>query len=61
MGKRNVDGTEIQVLQIEEDGTPFYTQVQMAAVIDPIGTMKPDPDNGKIYGIKLKSSVEEYV
>lgn len=80
----------------EEDGTPFYAQVRMAAVIDSIGTMKPDPDNGKIYrrfltspdrasellnwgdvgyaqihraveimqreyGIKLKSSVEEYV
>lgn len=80
----------------EEDGTPFYAQVRMAAVIDSIGPMKPDPDNGKIYGrfltspdrasklfnwgdvgdaqihraveivgreygIKLKSSVEEYV
>ena len=80
----------------EEDGTPLYAQVRMAAVIDCIGSIKPDPDNGKTYGrfltspgraaellnwgevgyaqihraveiierefgIKLKSSVEEYV
>jgi len=80
----------------EEDGTPLYAQVRMTAVIDCIGPIRADPDNGKTYGrfltspdraskllnwgdvgyaqiyraveiierefgIKLKSSVEEYV
>lgn len=34
----------------EEDGTPLYAQVRMAAVIDTIGPVRPDLDNGKIYG-----------
>lgn len=39
----------------EEDGTPLYAQVRMAAVIDSIGPIKPDPDNGKTYGRFLTS------
>lgn len=34
----------------EEDGSPTYAQVRMAALIDSIGSAKPDPDNGKTYG-----------
>lgn len=33
----------------EEDGTPPYAQVRMAALIRRIGEKKPDPDNGKTY------------
>ena len=33
----------------EENGTPAYAQVRMAAVICSIGEKRPDPDNGKIY------------
>ena len=34
----------------EEDGTPGYAQVRMAALIRKIGRKKPDPDNGQTYG-----------
>ena len=33
----------------EENGTPVYAQVRMAALIKRIGEKKPDPDNGKTY------------
>lgn len=33
----------------EEDGTPPYAQVRMAALIRRIGEKKPDPDNGETY------------
>ena len=33
----------------EEDGTPPYAQVRMAALIKRIGEKKPDPDNGETY------------
>ena len=33
----------------EEDGTPAYAQIRMAALIRKIGIRKPDPDNGRIY------------
>ncbi len=33
----------------EEDGTPPYAQVRMAALISKIGKKRPDPDNGKTY------------
>ena len=33
----------------EEDGTPPYAQVRMAALINKIGKKRPDPDNGKTY------------
>ena len=33
----------------EEDGTPAYAQIRMAALIRKIGIKKPDPDNGRIY------------
>ena len=33
----------------EEDGTPPYAQVRMAAMIKRIGEKKPDPDNGETY------------
>ena len=33
----------------EEDGTPPYAQVRMAALIHKIGIKRPDPDNGKTY------------
>ena len=33
----------------EEDGTPGYAQVRMAALIRKIGEKRPDPDNGRIY------------
>ena len=33
----------------EEDGTPPYAQVRMAALIRKIGIKRPDPDNGKTY------------
>ena len=33
----------------DEDGTPEYAQVRMAALIRNIGKKQPDPDNGKIY------------
>lgn len=33
----------------EENGTPEYAQVRMAALIRNIGKKQPDPDNGKTY------------
>ncbi len=33
----------------EENGTPAYAQVRMAAMICAIGEKRPDPDNGEIY------------
>ena len=33
----------------EEDGTPPYAQVRMAALIRKIGLKQPDPDNGETY------------
>ena len=33
----------------EEDGTPAYAQIRMAALIRKIGIREPDPDNGRIY------------
>ena len=33
----------------EENGTPAYAQVRMAALIKRIGEKKPDPDNGETY------------
>ena len=33
----------------EENGTPVYAQVRMAALIRKIGEKKPDPDNGETY------------
>ena len=33
----------------EENGTPPYAQVRMTAIIDEIGEVRPDPDNGEIY------------
>lgn len=33
----------------EQNGTPAYAQVRMAALIRKIGEKKPDPDNGKTY------------
>jgi len=33
----------------DEDGSPLYAQVRMAALIDKIGEAKPDIDNGKTY------------
>ena len=33
----------------EEDGTPPYAQVRMAALIRKIGPKQPDPDNGETY------------
>ena len=33
----------------EENGIPPYAQVRMTAIIDTIGEVKPDPDNGKTY------------
>ena len=33
----------------EENGTPSYAQVRMVAIIDKIGDIKPDPDNGETY------------
>lgn len=33
----------------EENGKPSYAQVRMTAIINEIGPVKPDPDNGKIY------------
>lgn len=33
----------------EENGKDVYAQVRMSAVIDTIGEVKPDPDNGEIY------------
>ena len=34
----------------EENGTPPYAQVLMAAMIKSIGPIRPDVDNGKTYG-----------
>jgi len=39
----------------EGNGTPLYAQVRMAALIDNIGEIKPDPDNGKTYKRVLTS------
>lgn len=39
----------------EEDGSPLYAQVRMTALIDVIGPVKPDSDNGKTYGRFLTS------
>ena len=33
----------------EENGTPAYAQVRMAAMIRSVGEKRPDPDNGEIY------------
>ena len=33
----------------EENGKTPYAQVRMVALIDTIGEIKPDPDNGKVY------------
>ena len=33
----------------EDDGTPSYAQVRMAALIRNIGIKRPDPDNGRTY------------
>ena len=33
----------------EENGIKPYAQVRMMAMIDEIGEVKPDPDNGKVY------------
>ena len=33
----------------EENGTPAYAQIRMAALIRKIGPKQPDPDNGKTY------------
>ena len=33
----------------EENGTPVYAQVRMAALIREIGGKRPDPDNGETY------------
>ena len=33
----------------EENGTPAYAQVRMAAMIRFIGEKRPDPDNGETY------------
>ena len=33
----------------EENGKTPYAQVRMIALIDNIGEVKPDPDNGKVY------------
>lgn len=33
----------------EENGTPAYAQVRMAALIRKIGEKRPDPDNGETY------------
>lgn len=42
----------------EENGTPAYAQVRMAALIREIGIKKPDPDNGRIYD-RLMVSAEK--
>lgn len=34
----------------EQDGTPLYAQVRMAAIVKYIGPVRPDLDNGKTYG-----------
>ena len=39
----------------EENGTPVYAQVRMAAMIRFIGERRPDPDNGQIYGRYMTS------
>ena len=33
----------------EEDGSPLYAQVRMAALLDEVGEILPDPDNGETY------------
>ena len=33
----------------EENGTPAYAQIRMAAMIRSIGEKRPDPDNGETY------------
>ena len=33
----------------EENGKEVYAQVRMSAIIDVIGEVKPDPDNGETY------------
>ena len=33
----------------EENGKTPYAQVRMVALIDTIGEIRPDPDNGKVY------------
>lgn len=33
----------------EENGIPPYAQVRMTAIIDKIGPVQPDPDNGETY------------
>ena len=39
----------------EENGKPAYAQLRMVALIDKIGEVKPDPDNGETYGRVLAS------
>lgn len=33
----------------DEDGSPVYAQVRMAAIINKVGPVRPDTDNGKVY------------
>jgi ADP-ribose pyrophosphatase YjhB (NUDIX family) len=42
----------------EEDGTPPFAQVRMAALIDEIGEIRPDPDTGRTYGRFLTSPLK---
>lgn len=44
----------------EENGTPEYAQVRLAAIIRFLGKPKPDPDNGRIY-LRLWVSPEKAV
>jgi len=42
----------------EEDGTPPFAQVRMTALIDTVGEVRPDTDNGKIYDRLLVSPLK---
>ena len=42
----------------EEDGTHPFAQVRMTALIDTIGEVRPDTDNGKIYDRLLVSPLK---
>ena len=37
----------------EENGTPPYVQVRMAAMIRSVGEKRPDPDNGETYDRRM--------
>ncbi len=39
----------------EGDGSPSYAQVRMAALLDTVGEIRPDPDNGETYKRLLAS------